>query len=104
MNKPIRGEVWLVDLGYSAKIRPGLVLSIPCDTQDRSLATVIPHTTSTRGSRFEISVPKPFLKPGACDAQNPVTIPTPKLIKKLGALAQIEFTRVEAAIRTWLGL
>jgi mRNA interferase MazF len=27
----IRGEVWLVDLGMVAKVRPCLVLSIPAD-------------------------------------------------------------------------
>lgn len=50
MADPNRGEVWLVDLGYAAKVRPCLVLSIPALIQDRALATLVPHTTSTRGS------------------------------------------------------
>jgi len=29
MSNPDRGEVWLVDLGYVAKVRPCLVISIP---------------------------------------------------------------------------
>jgi mRNA interferase MazF len=29
MSSPERGEVWLVDLGYVAKVRPCLVISIP---------------------------------------------------------------------------
>ncbi len=29
MNSSNRGEVWLVDLGYTAKVRPCLVVSIP---------------------------------------------------------------------------
>ena len=29
MPEPGRGEVWLVDLGLVAKIRPCLVLSVP---------------------------------------------------------------------------
>ena len=29
MAKPKRGEVWLVDMGYAAKVRPALVLSVP---------------------------------------------------------------------------
>ncbi len=28
MANPNRGEVWLVDLGYAAKVRPCLVFSI----------------------------------------------------------------------------
>ena len=54
MPGPERGEIWIVDLGYVAKCRPCLVLSIkPLDT-DRALTTVIPHTTSARGTRFEV--------------------------------------------------
>ena len=49
----VRGEVWLVDLGMVAKVRPCLVISIPNLVQDRALVTVVTHTTSTRGSRFE---------------------------------------------------
>ena len=56
MSSPNRGEVWLVDLGYTAKVRPCLVISIPALVQDRALATLIPHTTSSRGSRFEVVV------------------------------------------------
>jgi hypothetical protein len=38
---PKRGEVWLVDLGMAAKIRPCLALSIPADDEnDRVLATL----------------------------------------------------------------
>ena len=29
MQLPQRGEVWLVDLGTAAKVRPALVLSVP---------------------------------------------------------------------------
>ncbi len=44
-NNPQRGELWLVDLGYVAKIRPCLVLNIPIDDRDRAISTIIPHTT-----------------------------------------------------------
>jgi mRNA-degrading endonuclease toxin of MazEF toxin-antitoxin module len=60
---PTRGEVWLVDLGMVAKVRPCLVFSIPADGEnDRVLTTVIPHTTSTRESRFEVLSDVRFLK------------------------------------------
>ena len=45
-----RGEVWLVDLGYAAKVRPCLVFSIETEDADRALTTVIAHTTSTFGA------------------------------------------------------
>jgi mRNA interferase MazF len=69
-----RGEVWLADLDIAAKVRPGLILSVAPDPQDRVLVTLVPHTTSVQGTRFEVGVPKKFLSPGAFDAQGLVTI------------------------------
>jgi mRNA interferase MazF len=100
-----RGEVWLVDLGYTAKTRPCLVLSIPPLDTDRALATVIPHTTSPRGTRFEVSIPLPFLdKSGVFDAQNPTSTTQAKPIRKLGGLTVDQLAQVEDAVRVWLGL
>jgi mRNA interferase MazF len=104
MPNPNRGEVWLVDLGYVAKTRPCLVLSIPAEDADRALATLVPHTTSVRGSRFEVKIKVRYLKEGAFDAQNLVTIPHAKLIPKLGSLQATELVLVEDAIRLWLSL
>lgn len=68
---PTRAEVWLVDLGMVAKVRPCQVLNVPADDDnDRVLTTLVPHTTSTRNSRFEVHSNVRFLKPGAFDAQN----------------------------------
>ena len=39
MKSPQRGEVWLVDLGMAAKVRPALVISVPADDSDRALVT-----------------------------------------------------------------
>ena len=104
MPAPNRGEVWLVDLGYAAKVRPCLVLSVPAGDQDRALSTVVAHTTSPRGSRFEVAVGVPFLKAGVFDAQNLVTIPHAKLIRRMGLLAGGDLATVEEAVRAWLGL
>jgi mRNA interferase MazF len=104
MPAPRRGEVWLVDLGMVAKVRPCLVLSVPVGPLDRVLATLIGHTTSTRGSDFEVPVQVRFLQAGAFDAQSLVTVPHAKLIRKLGNLPPDEIVSVEDAVRRWLGL
>jgi mRNA interferase MazF len=105
MANPLRGEVWLVDLGMVAKIRPCLVLSIPATgPTDRVLATVIAHTTSVRGSGFEVAVPARFLKPGVFDAQNIISIPHAKLVHRLGMLKPDQVEMVAAAVRKWLSL
>jgi len=104
MPNPNRGEIWRVDLGMKAKTRPCLVISIPALTQDRALVTVVPHTTSTRDSRFEIPIQKRFLDPGAFDAQGLVTVSEAKFMRKLGNLQPDELSSVEDAVRRWLKL
>ena len=104
MANPNRGEVWLVDLGYSAKVRPCLVISIPALDQDRALSTLIPDTTSSRGSRFEVEIGVRFLREGVFDSQNLVTAPHAKLIRKLGLLSSEQLRSVEDRVRFWLGL
>ena len=100
----MRADVWLVDLGMLAKVRPCLVLSIPADDDnDRVLTTLVPHTTSTRNSRFEVPSNVRFLKPGAFDAQNLVTIPSVKLIRRMGKLPDDQMQSVETAVLAWLG-
>jgi mRNA interferase MazF len=93
-----RGEVWLIDLGYAAKIRPCLIMSIPPLDEDRALITVIPHTTSPRGSRFDVAVSTTFHRSGVSDAQNPITTNQSKLIRKLGGLSDDQLRSVESAL------
>jgi mRNA interferase MazF len=99
-----RGEVWIVDLGMAAKVRPCLILSIPTDPQDRVLVTVVPHTTSVQGTRFEVDVPATFLKTGAFDAQQVATVAQARLVRRIGELTPTELAQVETAVRHWLGL
>jgi mRNA interferase MazF len=91
---PRRGEVWLFDLGMAEKVRPALVVSVPYGDQDRALITIVPHTTSLRGSRYEIRVNVAFLKPGAFLAQNAATYPNVRAIRKLGTLSSQRFDLV----------
>lgn len=99
-----RGSVWIADLGLAAKVRPCLVLSVPTDPQDRMLVTLVPHTTSVQGTRFEVAVQARFLQPGGVfDAQQIVTVPQVKLIRRLGDLPPDQLALVEDAVRRWLG-
>jgi mRNA interferase MazF len=101
---PQRGEVWLTDLGMAEKVRPALVVNVAFAESDRALYTVIPRTTALRGSRFEILVDVPFLKPGAFLVQNPVTIPSVRLVRFSGKLSPSQMASVEAGIKAWFGL
>jgi mRNA interferase MazF len=104
MPNPNRSGVWLVDLGYAAKVCPCLVISIPAEDEDRALASLIPHTASARGSRFEVTINAKFLRKGVFDAQNIITIPHAKLIRKLGTLTDEQMQLVEDVLCTWLGM
>ncbi len=104
MPKPKRGEVWLVDLGLAAKVRPCLVLSIAPQETERALCTLVAHTTSSRGTRFEVTVHAKFLRSGVFDAQNLMTIPHAKLVRKLGKLSVSDLNAIEDSVRFWLAL
>jgi len=101
VSKAQRGEVWLVDLGMAAKVRPCLVVSVPYNDVERALVTLVPHTTRPRaGSRFEVSTNAGFLKAGVFDGQGLITV----LIRRLGALRSEQLAQVEDAVSRWLGL
>ena len=94
----------MVDLGMAQKTRPALILNIDYSDEDRALVTVVSHTTALRNSEFEISVPVPFLKPGAFAVQSVTTIPTRWALRRLGHLTPEQLTPVENGVRRWLGL
>jgi mRNA interferase MazF len=100
---PQRGEVWLVDLDMAGKVRPALIVSVAYGDFDRALLTVLPHTTSLRGSQYEIPVNTPFLKQGAFVVQNVATYPNAKAIRKLGTLRKDQFELVFSGLLRWLG-
>ena len=104
MKYPIRGEVWLVDLGMTAKVRPCLVMSAAIGDNDRALITLVPHTTSARGTQFEAAAQVQFLRAGAFDAQGMLTVPVKLAIRRLGALNESQMRLVEAAVCKWLQL
>jgi mRNA interferase MazF len=101
---PERGEVWQVDFGITQKVRPALVIGIPYEDSDRALIGVIPHTTATRGSQFEVVVPVRFLSEGAFLVQGVQSIPPKYFLRRLGALNASEMEPVEGCLARWLGL
>jgi mRNA interferase MazF len=103
MATPQRGEVWLIDFGMAGKTRPAVVVSVAFSDQDRSLITVVPHTTSLRGSPFEIAVRVPFLKPGAFLVQGVTTFPTVRALHRLGSLQKDTLEQVLRGLLRWLG-
>ena len=101
---PSPGEVWSIDLGMAGKIRPCLILTdLPADNE-LDMVTVVLHTTALRGNRWEVSVPKPFLREGAFHAQQIHSAPLPRLLRKLGELTSDEINLVLDKVAERLGL
>ena len=98
------GEIWMVDFGMAAKVRPALLLTGRPADDELDLVTVFLHTTAMRGNRWELNIPKPFLKPGAFHLQQVQTVSTIKLERRLGALTDEEMNRVLDALGARLGI
>ena len=99
-----RGEVWMVDFGLAAKVRPALLLTCDPEDEELDLVTVLLHTTALRGNRWELVLPKPFLKTGAFHLQQIQTVSTVKLERRLGLLTADEMTQVVKAFQTRMGI
>ena len=94
MPKPARGEIWVVDLGMTAKIRPCLLITDFPNDDELALVTLIPHTTAVRGNLWEACLPKPFLKAGAFHCQQIQTVSIARLEHRLGGLTTEEWQEV----------
>ena len=94
-----------MDFGLAAKVRPALILSDYPKDDELALLVVIPHTTAVRGHRWELSVPKPFLKsPGVFHLQQIQPISLARFEARLGVLTPDEFKRVKESLVHLLNL
>ncbi len=66
MPKASRGEVWLVDLGLAAKVRPCLVVSVTITDADRALVTFASKAGRRRGAQHFTTRYHTFRRPGRC--------------------------------------
>jgi len=101
---PVRQEVWLVDLGLAGKTRPGVVISTAIGDIDRAVITIVPHTTSPRGTEYEAQVNTFFLRPGAFNGQAIATVAVTDAIRFLGVLKDDQMRQVERVVCKWLAL
>jgi mRNA interferase MazF len=104
MPKARRGEIWIADLGYVAKVRPVLVLSVEYQGNERAVVTYVVRTTSVRGTKYEVPHEARGMASGAFDAQGLASVPDVKLERRLGDVPDDILARVEDAVCRWLGL
>ena len=104
MPIPERSEVWLADLGWTAKTRSVLILSVPYSNKDYALLAAVPHTTKPRGSQFEVTLDVPGLRSGTFNIQGLLAVPTIKFVRKITTLTSEQLQAIETATTKWLGL
>ena len=94
------GEVWLADLGLAAKTRPIVIVSRYDPNPPRALVVYVPLTTQNRGSLYEIILPKlRFLeRDSIANVQGLGSIPTARLVRKLGKLSDEVMLKIKQAI------
>lgn len=97
-----RGEVWQVDLGMVAKVRPVVILNTPFRDEERALYAFVPHTTALRGGRFEVALNVPWLERGAFDVQGLRNMPGSVFLRRLGSLDSSQMETIVRAVKVWL--
>ena len=104
MKRTLPGEIWRVDFGMAAKVRPALIISDFPSDDELALLVVIPHTTALRGNRWELNLPKQFLKPGAFHLQQIQPISLARFDAPLGELTPEEFKLLKTTLVRLLNL
>ncbi len=103
---PQPGEIWLADLGLAAKTRPVVVVSRYDPNPPRAMVTYVPLTTQYRQSPYEVALSKlRFLHQDSyANVQGLGSIPTVRLERKLGKLADNAMIEIKNAILFGLDL
>jgi mRNA interferase MazF len=98
----VKSGAWI--WAWPPKSAPRWVLSdYPAD-DELALLVIIPHTTAVRGSRWELSIAKSFLKPGTFHLQQVQPVSLARLDAKLGVLTPEEFKRLKQTLTRLLNL
>ena len=97
---PQPGEIWLADLGLSAKTRPIVVLSRYDPEPPRDLITYVPLTTQYRHSQYEVILPKLIFldQESIANVQGIGSISKIRLERILGKLSDEVMTKIKNAI------
>lgn len=103
---PHPGEVWLADLGLAAKIRPVVIVSRHDEEAPRALVIYVPLTTQSRGSQYEVEIPRQrFLREeGVANTQGIASLPLTRLERKLGQLPDEIIERIRQSLKFALDL
>ena len=97
---PQPGEVWLADLGLTAKTRPIVIVSRSDPDPPRALILYVPLTTQDRQSPYEVALPRlGFLdRDSVANVQGLGSLPKARLERRLGKLPDEAMTKIRRAL------
>src|SRR5260370_13623888 len=97
---PRPGEVWLADLGLSAKTRPVVVVSRYDSDPPRDLVIYVPLTTQNRHSSYEIPLPRLLFldRDSVANVQGLGSLPRIRLERRLGTVPLVVITEIKQAL------
>ena len=103
---PYPGEIWLADLGLTAKTRPILVVSRYDPDPPRAMVTYVPLTTQYRQSPYEVALPRLrfFNQDSYANVQGLGSIPKVRLERRLGRLSDNVMIEIKNTISFALDL
>jgi mRNA interferase MazF len=98
---PKVGEVYMLDLGYEGKFRPIVIMSREDAQAPRALSLFVPLTKESRGSRYEVTMPRvPWLKlQSYANAQAIGTVGHHELTNRRGRFEVATVAKIKDAIR-----
>jgi mRNA interferase MazF len=101
-----RGEIWWADLAPPYGRRPAILISRDAAYAVRMSVTLVPLTTRRRGIAVEVPLEPGDGVPRSCvaNADNALTVPTSRLVRRVGPLAPERLRAVEDALRFALAL
>ena len=106
MTKFSRGDVVLVDLGFVAKVRPCVVVSVSAPDSQRNMSVVVPLTTEIRGGECEIRFPKPawLRQESVANDLGIAGVDNARIERRLAAFPADKLAELEFVLRRLLGL
>jgi mRNA interferase MazF len=101
-----RGDVVIVDLGITAKVRPCVVISVSNPDSQRNMSVVVPMTTEIRGSECEV----PFQKPPWLRQESVVNVlgiagvDNSRIERRISAFPADKMSEIQSVLKRLFGL
>ena len=100
-----RGDVVVVDLGMSAKVRPCVVVSVSNPDRQRNMSVVVPMTTEIRGGECEVRFPKPgwLRQESVVNVLGIAGVDNAKIERRISSFSSEKMLEIESVLKRLLG-